>query len=55
MVEEDSFRRIRKKMNWHNDSDDGEEVNQVELWTEGREDMSYEIEEKEKILSGKQL
>lgn len=24
-------RRIKKKMNWHNDSDDGEEVNQVEL------------------------
>lgn len=41
-------------MNWH-DSDDREEVNRVELWIEGREDMSYEVEEKERILSGKQL
>ena len=41
-------------MNWHSDSDDGEEVSQVELWISGREGMSYEIGKKERILSGKQ-
>lgn len=32
-------------MDWHNDSEEGEEVSQVELWVSEREDISYEIGE----------
>lgn len=40
-------------MNWHNDSDEGEEVSPVELWVSGREDVILWDKRERGMLGGK--